>query len=262
MNAVVQEPTGWSGRKWVYAVVVVLALQVTFLAILGERKIPTDPVPQFRTTIHFADGLPTHASALEEVGDPAAFALPTWNGFSREGWLAFDRPQFKLTDWTEPPQWLAIEVDDLGSSLHQFMQSNTIPPLLIASKPLRQSPQREFPVPNVAASDRSDFLLEGELANWTLTAELPSWAHPDLLTNTVLRVVIDQHGQTLATTLLGQSGQSQADDFAVRMIRAARFQPKIGKKPKQPFASGNVIFRWHTVPATNAGTLPALLGLP
>jgi hypothetical protein len=186
-------------------------------------------------------------------GDPAAFALPNWNGFSRAGWLAFERPEFKPADWTEPPQWLPLDTADLGDSLHHFILSNTIAPLLIANAPLPASVRQDELVSNPPLRSESDLILEGELALWTtaVSLELPSWRHSDLLTNTVVRAVVDRSGRTMAVTLLAGSGSAEADTFALRASRNMRLRPVRGPRSGAEVTSGTLVFRWHTLAPTN-----------
>jgi hypothetical protein len=201
-----------------------------------------------------ASGKSVQYSGLTPSGvDPAAFALPNWNGFSRAGWLAFERPEFKPADWTEPPQWLPLDTADLGNSLHHFILSNTIAPLLIANAPLPASVRQDELVPNPPLRDESDLVLEGELALWTTAVplELPSWRHRDLLTNTVVRSVVDRSGRTMAVTLLAGSGSAEADAFAMRTARNMRLRPLRGPKPGADITSGTLVFRWHTLAPTN-----------
>ena len=255
MSAVPLEQAGWSRRKWLYVAGAVLLGQALLITILGQRRI-TSPAP---VTFSMDIRVPSRDDTVNMLPDPAAFALPNWNCFSREGWLAFEHPAFKPTDWTEPPQWLPLQTSDLGNSLNNFLLSNTIPPLLIAnmtvpSSPVPQSLGVEVPVQNV-----SELLIEGGLAGWTIATavELPSWRHADLLTNTVVRTVVNRSGQAVATALIAGSGLVEADEYAVRLAKTNRLAPGAVRRVQAEYISGNLVFRWHTQPLTNTpGVIP------
>jgi hypothetical protein len=111
------------------------------------------------------------------------------------------------------------------------------------------SPRVEVPLQNV-----SELVIEGELAGWTVITpiSLPSWRHADLLTNTVVRTVVTRSGQAVATVLIAGSGLVDADQYAVRQVREARFSPGATGRGLAEYSSGNLVFRWHTQPLTNA----------
>jgi len=94
-----------------------------------------------------------------------------------------------------------------------------------------------------------------------LTAlDLPSWPHSDILTNTVVQVVVDADGDTLSSTPLKSCGLSEADQFALKTAASARFLS--ARKPGQPavpLSWGKMIFQWHTVPAESTNSAPAAL---
>jgi hypothetical protein len=261
MNGVPVEASRWSRRKWTYVIAAVLLGQALVIGLVGHREMTASGPPAFDLAI----GMAASQSSSSEAppADPTAFALPSWKGFSREGWLAFERPEFKPVDWTEPPEWLRVEPEDLGNSLHDFILSNTIPPLLIASKPLPALLGRENLAGNVPLRDNSDVAIEGELAGWNIatTARLPSWRSSDLLTNSVVHAIVDQQGRTVAATLLAGSGLAEADALALRTSQEARFRPRPsrGSRGESEFRSGTLVFRWHTLPATNA---PGIIPLP
>jgi hypothetical protein len=244
------------------------AFQIGAILLLSERRpLPVSPAT-FRTAVLLAAD-PWSIEQLTQLltlSDPAAFALPGPHGFSREGWLAFSRPEFRLTDWTEPPQWLKPEASELGAGLHQFILSNTMPPLLIADKPLPRVSRDELSAGAVPTPTTSELQVEGELAAWALInrVELPSWPSAELLTNTVIQTLIDAACHNVATVVLAGSGSVDADKFGLQTTKAARFRPprQFGgtsyTSPKGTTA-GKLIFKWHTVPPTNIAPATATL---
>jgi hypothetical protein len=254
MSTVSLDRSTWSRRKWLYAIGAVLLGQALLITILGQRRIASPAPVGFAMAIQ----VPPDAEASPPLSDPAVFALPNWNGFSREGWLAFEHPAFKPTDWTEPPQWLPLQTGDLGNSLDDFLLSNTIPPLLVANMPPPSAPAPQSPRVEVPLQSVSELLIEGELAGWTVAApiSLPSWRHAELLTNTVVRTVVNRSGQAIATALIAGSGLAEADEYAVRKAKEARLKPGAGRRVEADYSSGNLVFRWHTQPLSNAPVIP------
>jgi len=89
------------------------------------------------------------------------------------------------------------------------------------------------------------------------------------LANSVVQVVVDAEGRPISATLYPDdsgpgprtfgSGLKEADEQALALAKAARFNPMTGGGPDRvtsPTAQltwGRMIFQWHTLPvATNA----------
>jgi hypothetical protein len=264
MTAPSVELVRWPRKKWFYAVVAAFAFQIGAILLLSQRERVPMPAASFGTSIHLAVD-PWRVRQFNEApdwSDPAAFALPNWRGFSRDGWLSFSRPEFRLTDWNEPPQWLKLDSSELGNSLHHFMLSNTMPPLLVADKPLPRLARDEIAVGNAPVHAGSELQVEGELSDWSLVEpiRLPGWPHSELLTNTVVHVLVDAAGINVAAVVLSGSGHAEADALAVHTAKSARFLPprtsSRGIRHPGP-ASGNLIFKWHTLVGTNTVTATA-----
>jgi len=92
---------------------------------------------------------------------------------------------------------------------------------------------------------------------------LPSWPGADLLTNSVVQVLADAAGKVVSHKLLrlesGSKDQQDADQWALKQARAARFTPlppseDTAANPLRQLSRGALVFEWHTVPrsATNA----------
>jgi len=76
-------------------------------------------------------------------------------------------------------------------------------------------------------------------------------ASADLLTNTVVQVLVDADGNVVSPALLPPgSGDSRADQRALEVARTARFQPLRGSSPA--LTVGVLVFEWRTVALTNA----------
>jgi TonB family protein len=90
--------------------------------------------------------------------------------------------------------------------------------------------------------------------------KLPPWAYTELLTNTVVQVVVDAGGKLVSVPLLlASSTYKPADDYALEQARSLRFEPATGAgqgagSSSNGLAWGKIIFEWSTIPmvTTNA----------
>ena len=264
MSVALLEPPRWTTRRWIQTVALAFLAQAALIFILVERQQPVPSPPKFGTKIQLAaDGSSARSlTELSAVSDPTAFALPNAHGFSGAAWLTFAPLTYQLTDWTEPPRWLAPDARQLGQAFAAFVATNASPPLLIADKPLPRLAVSAGYAPADPRSTQSVLRLEDDLARRPLVAPLalPSWPHTDVLTNSIVQLLVDAEGQTLSAVLLATSGLSEADDYALKLAGGARFQPlrRPDGRPDVtgPLGWGKLIFQWHTIasPTTNVAT--------
>ena len=105
-------------------------------------------------------------------------------------------------------------------------------------------------------------LLEWDLAQRRLLTPLSlrSWLNPDILTNSVVRIAVDSEGRPVSPTLLLGSGSREADQYALELARAARFEPvrhnpaDSALKPAADLSLVRMVFRWHTLPLPPTNT--------
>ncbi len=245
------QPLNWNRRRWIYTVAALFLLQLGLVLYLAERGTTQRPAASFRTDVYLAAN-PWSANRLAELPvltDPMAFALPNLEGFSGEAWMTFKPVAHRLPDWSEPPRWLEVNGEILGKDFLNFISTNGMGPLLTADKPISRLINPGFIVPDRPLRTRSELRIEGELAE-RLSAEaptLPSWMHPDLLSDTVVRVLVDSQGRTRTAALLNESGLSEADQLALTVARDLRFEPAAeGKRSEPQLTSAKLIFQWHT----------------
>ncbi len=229
------------------------AAQLGLVVWLGDKEsrpaaaVPSGPVLQF------ADN---KAKELLALTDPTLFALPHRQGFSGQAWLSMTNQEIRPFAWTEPLEFLDLRPDQLARSAstpgdsHSFerdVQPADFPPELLLSGPS----ERQFPT-------ASSYVQCGGIQGRSLRSrlELPSWPHAELLSNSVVQVVIDAEGSAVSAILLGAGcGLKEADDYAVRQAAAARFAATPNhpddSSPLGSLAWGELVFHWHTLPATN-----------
>lgn len=248
-------PQGWSRRRWGWAVVAALGVQLGLVWLLGERpqlrRLPQD----FGLQISLA-AEPDSARQLARLPlreEPTLFALPALHGFSGRAWMTAAPLGYEPEAWTEPMRWLEVEPERLGLGFGALVAASARAPLLVAEKPLPGLIGAELPVPGVPVRTQSVVRLSGGLAQRRLLEPLgvPSWPHPDILSNTVVQVWVDGAGWVLSATVLHGSGSAQADQFALRLALSARFEPakaEPGSEGTLGLTDGRLIFLWHTVP--------------
>ena len=157
---------------------------------------------------------------------PRCSPCRTRRDFPRRRGCELPRPEFRSFAWPEPTNHLALAIDQLGAVFNRLVETNSFQPLP-TSGPARGRP--DPPRPSSAGNFRGHSVvrLEGDLAQRRLLTplELRSWTNPDILTNSVVQVVVDAEGRPVSVTLLSGSGSQAADQYALEQARAARFEP-------------------------------------
>lgn len=247
-------PKPWSITRWTVCVLVAFAIHVGLIFMFGNQK---SVVPRIVVNAPRIQ-LVSRPSEMQLLTDPTLFALPHPKGFAAAAWLQLPKVEFTPFRWTEPPQLLELPAAKLGSAFLHFAETNAVP------SPPTETLHPQATTPLVAGDQRTNLKqhstvsTSGNLAQrrWlNAPALLRSWPAADLLTNSVVRIVIDADGQVFSPALLPPgSGSKAADQFALETARAARFAP-IARKGNQ--MSGALIFEWHTVPVPPTNPPPS-----
>ena len=237
----------WSRRRWWTLVALVFAAHLGLIFALGDRKPVRPRPPAFAPTLRLAAA----SDELFALNDPTLFALPHHKGFAGATWLQKPAVKFQPFRWTETPRLLALPVEALGATFAQFMRTNLPARFELEIKP---APELTLPVvPEVGrvTAARSTLRAAGGLANRRLLnpPELPAWPAADLLTNSLVQVLLNADGNVISPNLLAGSGSPKADQFALDFAKTARFEPLRNGAAK--LCVGTMIFEWHTVPETN-----------
>lgn len=286
-------PQRWPASRWWTLIGVVLGAQLVLIFWLGKPHIIPPPRADSVPTLHLTGpgaasvlaltdptlvsvlssegffgplgsdstgvlGLtdPKSAAAAEVLAltDPTLFALPHVQGFSGAAWLIFSPTNFNSFAWADTPRYLDLGERQLGSEFKDFMATNQFEAL----SSLRQQ-ELELKMPTFEQQEllpsHSRVLLAGDLANRHLVAtpDLPAWPGREVLTNSVVTLLVNADGLPVsAPTLLPPgSGSPEADDRALDVARHARFNSLKVADPTQPMAGlawGHLIFEWRTVP--------------
>lgn len=252
----------WSWRKWWIVVLIAFAAHLGLLFALGDRQPlaqrPSDIAPTLRLT--------KERGEIFAVNDPTLFALPHAHGFAAPAWLNLPKISPPAFAWTEPPRWLSLSPEELGDTFSRYMQTN-----VFARFELDPLPPPEWMLPELptipAAPARSELRIEGDLSLRQLVnpPELEPQPAGDLLTNTVVQVVVNAAGrvQSVAQLCPPGSGSKAADQWALKFAREARFTPLpdagiSAEKSANRITTGLLVFKWHTVPLSATNT-PASL---
>jgi hypothetical protein len=226
----------------------IFTVQLALIFWLGARG------PVFATRTATVPILRIAGPAFAELlalNDPTLFALPHQQGFAGPAWLTVTNFVAEPFIWSEPPRWLTLPIEELGALFRQYVATNQFGP---PEAPSQLEP--EFAAPDVSSSldlpQQSALRLTGGLALATPLA-LTSWTNSEMLTNSVVQVLVGRDGKPVSITLLSGSGMKDADQTALQQGLRARFQlPAIrsGERTQRGagLTWGQMIFEWHTVP--------------
>ena len=247
------EPRGWPAGRWWTAIALVFGLQVALFFFLDDRSpVPgrkPAPAPAFRFS----------GEQMQEwvsIEDPTLFVLPHRQGFSGQAWLNSPSFEFHPQDWSEPARCLPLDVQNLGSGFASFVETNTHVEFqtIALTEPRSFGPESCSIAPPPSASR---VRMEGDLAGRRLLSplHLPTWTNSDLLTNSIVQLLVDARGNGLSAVLLaaGSGPQAGADSNALQLASSARFEPADPRKGKSGLSLGTLVFEWRTAlaPATN-----------
>lgn len=265
MTTLLLEPVRWSRRRWLYTGAAIFLIQVGLVLYLGQRpqRLPERPLFRTRITLAVNDATARELNTRVQLQDPALLALPSLQGFSGPAWLRFAPLDYQPAEWFEPVQWLSLDTNTLGATFSRFVESSRIIPTPSADRPLPPLLRYEPNYPNDPVATESRLRLEGDLAGRALLTPiaLKSWAHSEMLSNTVVEAMVDPDGFTLSAVVVGESGLREADLYALQMASDARYRPlprarRTTGRPGTPLMWGQLRFEWHTLPLPN-GALPA-----
>lgn len=251
--------------RWVAVVGLVFVAQLGIIIWLGR----TGPLPAAQShapkmVLFLFTAAPGTNTAL---ADPTLFALPHRQSFSGSAWMGMPSLPFSNTNfvWSEPPRWIELPANRPDSNFREPALINAFS-LVEAIADTQVEPRFPADSGTRLPPRRSTWSLSGELAGRQLLTkfELTSQHSDELLTNSVVQLVVDARGRPMSYDLLGPgSGSKDADQQALRFAGAARFAPLPGADAS-PFPDtpsglrwGELIFQWQTVPHATTNAPPA-----
>jgi hypothetical protein len=213
--------------------------------------------------------LATEGSAeMLALNDPTLLALPHRSGFSGPAWLEIPSPPQRFFEWPDEPGWLGLAQAQLTITFGRFVNAQPTAALLLPSPVQPELALPDLP-PMSLAPARSRMWVEGSLAGRKMIApqpDLPPRAAADILSNTLVRIVVGPDGWPVSAWVRdgGGSGQKAVDDDALALARSLRFEPiaatgpgpEISAAPGSHLTWGILVFEWQTVPLP-ASDIPA-----
>jgi hypothetical protein len=261
MTAALVESPRWSPRRWLAMVGLIFGVQLGLIFWLGDASPIRERAATPALTLKLAGNA---AGELLAFNDPTLFARPHPQRVPAPAWLSTPRPEVRLFGWPEPTNYLLLSIDQLGAGFNRFVETNAFGSLPSPTMPLPELTIPEIPL-QPAFAERSTVRVELDRAPRRLLTplDLPSWESPDILTNSVVQIVVGADGTPVSVTLLSGSGSRAADEDALQQANAARFET-LGQSPfataLNPAAQldwGRMIFRWHTLPPASTN-VPAV----
>jgi hypothetical protein len=256
------EPQRWAIGRWGAFISMVFIVQLGLIFWLGRPHAIPAPVVDFPPAIRLAG--PGAADVLA-LSDPTLFALPNLKNFSGPAWLSFTDQDLRPSVGVEATPSLALAREELGTAFQTYMSTNEP-----TGAPVFDEPEFQLRQPVVADSrpfsSQSTLRLAGDLARRRLLNPpiLPSWPSAEILTNTVVEVLVAADGKLISPPTLDvhSSGSAEADRYALNQVRKARFEPLLVRNPADPLEGlmwGQFVFEWQTLPlsATNNLAQPA-----
>lgn len=258
MTSALAEPRPWSRRRWWGMIGLIFGVQLALIFWLGETSLVRQRPPAPGLTLKLAGSASADLLALR---DPTLFALPRQQGMPVATALRSPQPDFRSLVWPEPTNHPHVAIDQLGAAFSRFVETNAFDPQPLLAKSLPELTLPELP-PLAISPAHSTLRLEWDQAPRRLLTplELRSQENLEILTNSVVQIVVDAEGRPISVTLLSGSGSKAADQQAIEQANAARFEPldrNPAGTPPSPVAAliwGRMIFQWHTLPPppTNA----------
>lgn len=263
MNPPVTGPQLWTRRRlWTTATVLTL-VQIGLIYWTSDWT-PVHPrTSNAQPTVQFAA---LARSELLALTDPTIFSRAHSEGFSGAAWMTIPVLEFQGSEPSDTPRWLTLSPAQLGETFREYVRTNQ---QMFFDAAIRSQPD----LTKVGVSGRlpialsSTVQVEGALAARGLLhiASPPSQTNIDVLPASEVQLLVDAGGDPISAVLTRSSGLKSADQLAVRLAREARFKAdraalqRQSQAPDTGLISGNLIFRWHTVPAptaTNSGPNP------
>ena len=253
MNVTTTAPRSWSGVKWMLALLLVFAAHIVFVYAFGSRVQPLPREAVLPFTIRFT----TAFGDWQELNDPTLFARPHPRGFAGATWMK--RPPIALPafHWNEPSRSLALDTSKLGEGFGESIRNKNDPAVQFAALPSPEVPGLDLRISDLNVSRPFSLRTGGPLAGRRLI-NVPQPAainSADLLTNTVVQVLVDTNGFVFSPTLLPPgSGSLAADNKALELAWTLRFE---SPSNKTAWTVGTLIFEWQTAAMQENGATNA-----
>jgi hypothetical protein len=246
----------WSRHRMFGVGAALFAVHLGLIWLLSSRSPAKASASPERPLVHWiAEPLdaPTLATVLL-VEDPTLGVGPSMHSFSALGWLRPPALHTIETGWSEPPRYLDPNPEYFGNALLATEPTNksaapslgyepAVDQLLarprLASEPVRPKSEWELSAP-----------LRIRLANQP--GDLPSWENIEPLKDTRIDLRVDSEGLIQTVRLRESCGLAIADQWAIAAAWKLSFAESAATAAAME--DGRLVFRWLTIPPTNAAT--------
>ena len=225
--------------QWGWWVAVVFGLQAVFLRWVSSGG--RDEGERNEASLVQVDLELVETLAIE---DPMSLGQPRTNGYSAV-WLNPTPLQHEFARWTPPEIPLPPESNVVEAIILEALEKDPVPEFRSFEKPVPKLTR--ISVPPLRQEERSRLVLRGGLAERTLVKAVDlkaAWKHDSFLRPTRVQVVVDSMGRVMNGVLLAESGHAPADTMAMELaLKKIRFN---AAPSTTAFASGALVFQWHT----------------
>lgn len=242
----------WTWRTWGTVVLVLLLLHGAGLWKFGRGDLPAPRPIEAAPEWSWAD-----RGAEDWVAwfDPTFFVHGHPQSFSGPGWMLQPRVGYSAPLPLEPPRFLEpaqlVREDPLRLLVRAAAWTPSVMSLRASASPQFGSLAPREPL--TLRSSRLRIVPAGPARRLRQSPEpLPGWPSAELLTNSVVRLLVDGAGRVLTAALLVSSGLPAADQKALEVARQLEFEPDSGIAiaPKETLNLTPVlaVFEWQTLP--------------
>lgn len=261
MNPSLARETRWRPFRWWISVLGVLALQIAALLALSRREPKPPPAPAPLRVYFAGDGhrFPALQTVLA-LHDPTILPLARRHDRAAEPFRTTNAPAYAASIPDEPLHWLAPKesegLDDVHRLLAEARRPMDVATIKLAPRPEPVKPKLQ-PFP-----PRPVLRIEGDFARhpWRARLSVPTNVAPTILSNTVIRLTLDQQGRCLWTALLSGSGSAEADRKAGEFARSITFDLAGGNPESEdrssalPLGTSDLVVQWF--PQVSSGPAP------
>jgi hypothetical protein len=256
-----KESSAWTPRRWGWTIGLLFLGQLLVAWFLADRtplaiRKSRNPT-RYRLVTDERETIRLNANLAP--GDPALLALISAHNFSGAIWQQYPRMIHALADWTETPSWLSPRLDRLGSRWGDSIRPPADGPTISAEQ--ANPPWAVLTVTNEPLLSQSVLRIQGDLVNRPLVTPLtlPCWTNKTVLTNSEVQIIVGPDGCAFSAILQASCGETNADQQALELSRACRFQPRPRPDPADAWNIpalqwGILVFQWVTRDASPVET--------
>jgi TonB family protein len=237
----------WSRIRWIATIGGFLLFQLLFLYVVMDRPLNESNLRGPRIVARMMSKPLTEEWFSQNIfsSDPLLFPLASQHGFSQQGWMTVNRPNYVLPDEIEPPHWLALRTERLGLVPPSEQKSEL--PFELGQQSTPQTEALPVFVSAVVPRTNSVVRVDKKLSERAigLPYSLPTRSSAEILDKSVIEIAVNGAGEVIARRVASSSGSKQADKDALQKAKLLRFRPlnAIGT------IWGQAIFDWETAEA-------------